>query len=452
MFRRFPIFQRLISWTKPAAPFAWDTREYEAYDHNSLLGDEPGQRALTAAAMDRTFDLPAREEMERALVQFAARAVTPIRFGCEWQSTRREGDRFVLTTSDGEYRCRACVFAVGATEPWRPHVPGIEAAPHYAEARPPEAYAGKDVFIVGKRNSGFELAQGLLPWARRIVLASPRPVDTSTLAFSPLRLRYLQPLEEHMRGASGSYVVDAAIERVDRRADGYRVHAQGTTFERELVFDVDEVIVATGFRAPLQDLPNLGVATVTDGRLPAQTPYWESVSVPGVYFAGNVTQASPGLRKHGATSTSSSVSGFRYNARILARHIARTQFGLARDERLLEPQDVVALLAAEVARGPELWIQKGYLARALNVGADGGIRDLGIVPLADFVDSGAPDGCAVAVEYDVDGTIVPVVYLRRAGRLEEHVLASHPLHEFDTDEHRRELAACLEPLLRSAAR
>ena len=48
------------------------------------------------------------------------------------------------------------------------------------------------------------------------MLASPRPVDTAVLAFSPLRLRYLQPFDEHVRGGSGSHVVDASIERVER--------------------------------------------------------------------------------------------------------------------------------------------------------------------------------------------------------------------------------------------
>ena len=61
------------------------------------------------------------------------------------------------------------------------------------------------------------------------------------------------------------------------------------------------MIAATGFRAPVRDLPGIGVAMLNDGRMPAQTPYWESVSVPGIYFAGNVMGAA-GLRKHGATS------------------------------------------------------------------------------------------------------------------------------------------------------
>ena len=449
MFRRFPVFQRLISWTKPDAPFERGTREYEWYDHNSLLGDEANHQAIAPEFMDRAFDLPARHEMESALAEFARRGSVAVRYGCEWLSTRREGDGFVLETSDGEYRCRACVFAIGVTEAWTPPIPGLAeaAAPHYTDTLSPERYAGKSVFIVGKRNSGFEVAQGLLPWARKIVLASPRPVDMTTLAFSPLRLRYLQPFDEHVRGGSGSYVVDASLERIERRGSGYRIHTSGTSWEGELVFDSDEIVIATGFRAPLRDLPDIGVATVSDGRLPAQTPYWESVSVPGIYFAGNVTSASPGMRKHGATANSTSVNGFRYNARVLARHIAATRFGRGVERPLVEREDLVSFLLAELARAPELWIQKGYLARVVTVDADAGIRDDGISPLAEFVDGNSADACAVAVEYGADGTIVPVVYVRRAGALAEHLLPPHPLFTFDTQEHRAELAACLEPLL-----
>jgi hypothetical protein len=267
------------------------------------------------------------------------------------------------------------------------------------------------------------------------------------LAFSPLSIRYLSPYTEHIRGGTGSYVVDAAIERVERHADGYRIHANGTTWDGELELESDEVIAATGFRAPVRDLPSVGVAMVNDARMPAQTPYWESVSVPGIYFAGNVTQASPGLRKHGATSSSGSVNGFRYNARVLAQHIAEKHFGLRRARRPLAGDDVVPHLLAELAHAPELWTQKGYLARAVDVDGADGIRDEGIVPLADFVDRDGGDVCAVAVEYDADGTVIPVVYVRRGGRLVEHALPPHPLHTFDTDEHRQQLAACLAPLL-----
>jgi hypothetical protein len=185
--------------------------------------------------------------------------------------------------------------------------------------------------------------------------------------------------------------------------------------------------------------------------MPAQTPFWESVSVPGIYFAGNVMQASPGLRKHGATSSSGSVNGYRYNARVLAQHIAEKHFGIRPDRRPLEVDEVVPYLLGELAHAPELWTQKGYLARVVGVDGADGFRNEGIVPLADFVDREGGDACAVAVEYDADGTIIPVVYLRQGRRLVEHALPPHPLHSFGTDEHRQQVAACLAPLLRRKA-
>ena len=80
--------------------FARGTHEYEWYDHNSLLGDIKSHQALAPLFMDRELDLPARAEMEAALDGFAARGNVRVRYGCEWESTRSEGDgRFVLVTS-----------------------------------------------------------------------------------------------------------------------------------------------------------------------------------------------------------------------------------------------------------------------------------------------------------------------------------------------------------------
>jgi thioredoxin reductase len=446
MFRRFPVFDRLISWTKPDAPFERGTREYEAYDHNSLLAEERSHRALVPRFMDRAYDVPARPEMQSGIEEFVEQAGVEVRYGCRWESTRRDDDGgFVLTTSEGEYRCRAAVFALGVTEPWWGGIRGAEDARHYVDTGKPADYQGKRIVIVGKRNSGFELATGLLPWARELVLVSPRPVRFSVLARSPLRVRYLQPYEEYVRGGSGALVVDAAVDRIERGGAGYRVLTNGTTWPGELQFDADEVIVATGFQTPLRDLPALGVATLSDGRIPAQTPFWESVSVPGIHFAGNVTQGAPGLQKQGLASNSSSVNGFRYNARVLARHLAE-KLGYGRPRPTLEREALIPFLLAELAHAPELWIQKGYLARVVTF-TDGGIRDDGILPLEHFVDSVGDDSLAVAVEMNREGTIYPALYVRRRGRLSEHQLEPHPIYTFDSRRHRDQLEALLRGLV-----
>ena len=446
MFRLYPILQRLISWSKLYSPSERGTRAYLRFDWNSLIADDPNHQALVAEMMDGTSYFPSRQEMEKGMLAFAERAGVKARYGCTWESTRRGDNGFIFTTSDGDYRCKVAVFATGMAKAWKPSIPGLEEVPHYVDTRAPKEYAGRSVFIIGKRNSGFELADGLLPWARQIVLASPRPTRLSVLTHSiaAARARYMQPYEDHVLGG-GNFVLDASIERVERNSDSYRVHAKGTTRPGDLVFDVDDVIAATGFEVPLGDLPELGVATFMQGRLPAQTPFWESASAPGIYFAGAVTQGSIGLKKYGIPSASASVEGFRHNARVLVRHIAQKHFGVDPPRPQTPTEEAPDLLLREATWSPELWNQRAYLSRALIFEA-GGVLDEGIVPLAHFVDSGGADGVAVAVETNAEGDIHPVVFLRKRGDVEEHLLPSSPLHDYRTAEYRAEIAAMLKVL------
>lgn len=448
MFRRFPFFQRLITWSKPYAPFERGSREYEWYDWNSLIGEEPETRALVPQFMDGVSMFPAREEMERAIAEFVKRAALPIRYGCRWEATRQEGERFVIETSDGEYSCDAAVFAVGMTEPWVPDTPGIEEVPHYVATEDPKSYADQRVVLIGKRNSGFELADGLEPWAKEIILISPRPARISVIVKSTAaaRARYLQPYEEFVLGG-GTYVVDAAIQRIERNATGWVVHAQGTTRPGEIRVEADRVIAATGFSSPLGDLPELGVATFYQGRLPAQTPFWESTSVPGIHFAGAITQGAIGLKKYGIPSNSAAVHGFRYNARVLARYLARSRFGVEVPQRTIDAGEMVPYLLDEVTHAPELWNQQSYLARILRFDPSEGIVDEGISPLAHFVDEAGPDAIAAAVETDESGDIHPCVYLRRAGKVEEHVFEGDHMHDFTGPEHRAQLEGLLKGVL-----
>jgi thioredoxin reductase len=434
----------MLSWTKPYTGFERGTREYQRYDWNSLLGDEDVTRSIMPQVMDGTSYFPSRPEMEKGLVTFAERAQLNIRYGCRWESTRRADDgEFILTTTDGEYKSPVVVFAVGIANPWRPPIPGLEGVPHYGELRPVETYADRRVFIIGKQNSGFEIASGLLPWARQIVLASPSPtrlsVDTHSLV--GVRARYVQPYEDYVL-AGGVLVLDASIEGVEKTSSGYRVRIRLPAEDRALNFDVDDVIAATGFTAPLLDLPALGVKTFGQSKLPVQTSYWESADVPGIYFTGTITQGSKGMLKHGIPSNSGAVQGHRYNARVLARRLAKADVS-----RPIEPERLVDFLLDEATFGPELWHQRSYLARVVYVG-DGGVVDKDLVPLGHFADHlEAPDGVAVALESNGHDDLYPVVYVRRAGNLKEFPMSPHPLHDYRGDDYRAQVMSALAPLL-----
>lgn len=448
MFRRFPFFQRLLSWTKPYAPCPRDVREYERYDWNSMISESPDSRAIMPTLMDGTSYFPSRPEMERNLATFAERAGIPVRYGCRWEATRRDGDSFVIETTDGEYRCHVPVFAVGVAEPWRPDTPGLELASHYADTRQPETYADREVFIVGKENSAFELASGFLQWAKRIVLASPSPTKLSvtTNSLVGVRARYVQPYEDNVLGG-GVVVLNASIVEISRAGERFRVRIKRSQSGQELTYEVDDVIAATGWVPPLGDLPALGVVTFGRNRLPALTPLWESVSLPGIHFAGTITQAAAGLKKNGIPSNSGGVNGHRYNARVLARHLARTRFGVELPRPVVRAEELVPFLLGELDHGPEMWHQRSYLCRVVTVTTEDGIRDEGIWPLAEFVDAPGPDAVAVTIEANAQGENYPAVYIRKDGKVTERLLPADPTLRFNTPDRRAELADALRGLV-----
>ena len=233
---------------------------------------------------------------------------------------------------------------------------------------------------------------------------------------------------------------------MDRTADGFRVRTSRSDGGGALVFDVDDVIATTGFTPPLGDLPALGVPVAGREQIPSQTAMFESIGVPNMYFAGTATRGAAGLKKHGLPSSSGAVHGHRYNARILARHLAQKYFGVDPARPILDAEAVLPYLLAEVTRAPELWHQKSYLARTILVDGTRGIIDDGILPLQLFVDSDGPDGVAVAVEANAAADIYPAVYVRKANTITEHLLPSNPLLDFETAEHRKQLADVLAPL------
>jgi thioredoxin reductase len=445
MFRLFPLYQRLLSWTKPHAPAEAGSRAFEWYDWNSLISDDPQLRNIMPGVMDGSSHFPSRAEMEENLATFTDRARLRVRYGCAWESTSRADDgRFILTTSDGEYTCRVAIFATGMAEPWKPPTPGIEHVPHYVDTGPAASYAGKRVLIIGKQNSAFEIASGLLPWARQIVLTSPRPTQLSVVehSLSGVRARYVQPYEDAML-AGGVFLMNAKTESIERSGEGFRIRLQRVADSQAVTYEADAAIATTGFRVPLRDLPDLGVATFAQGKMPSLTPFWESVTVPGIFFAGTITQAASGLRKHGIPSNSGAVHGYRYNAQVLVRHIGTSIFGVDHPRPRLAPDEIADFLLTELTLSPELWNQRSYLARVVSLDETDGARDEGVWPLAHFVDTPGPDAMAATIESDPEARVYPVLYLRRGGTVSEHTLEPEAFNDYRSDEYRQALAALL---------
>ena len=319
----------------------------------------------------------------------------------------------------------------------------MELTHHYADVRPVETYAGRRVFIVGKQNSGFELATGLLPWARQIVLASPSQarlsVDTRSLV--GVRARYVQPFEDLVLGG-GVSVLDAAIDRIERAAGGgLVVHLRRTDGGADLVIEVDDVIAATGFVTPLVDLPGAGRRHVRGE--PAARP--DAVVGERQRARASSSPARSGRGPRACASTASRPTRAPSTGRATTPACWPATWrgpgsGSSRSGRSSRPDAVAAFLATELAESPELFHQRGYLARVLTADGSGGLRDDGIQPLAHVLDADGPDAIVASLEADGTGAIYPVVYSRIGGKVVERVIDPDPLLRYDTSDTRLAIA------------
>ena len=145
-----------------------------------------------------------------------------IRYGCRWTGTRREeaatASAFVLETSDGEYRGAVARLRGRRRRAVRARPPGIELAAHYADTRPAETYADKRIFIIGKQNSGFELASGLLQWAAASSWPRRRRRSCrSTRTRSSASGRATSSRSRTTRSGAACPILDAAIEGIEQR-------------------------------------------------------------------------------------------------------------------------------------------------------------------------------------------------------------------------------------------
>ena len=310
------------------------------------LGLEQPPRPRAGAArrsqtefMDGSSDFPSRPEMQANLEAFAERAgiARPLRLPLGVDPARGDGPTATgssSTTSDGEYRCRLLVFAVGVAEPYSPSPPGIELAVHYADTRDAATYAGKRLFIIGKQNSGFELASGLAPWASPIALSLA--VAGEDLDRDALARRRPGALRPAVRGLVLGWRrrhprrVDRQGHRAARRRARSGSTSSAATTRCRCASRPTRSSPRPASPARCATCPTSASTTFGQSKLPAQTPSsGRARPCPGIFFAGTITQGSPGLKKHGIPSNSGAVHGHRYNGRVLARDIAETHFGIA---------------------------------------------------------------------------------------------------------------------------
>ena len=403
-FATYPRHRRLISINKVHTG-STDPEFNLRMDWNSLLSPDPALRFTRYS--ERYF--PEAGDLVRYLGDFAAASDLRVRYGTRVTEVRRDGD-FAVTDDGGQvYRARHVVVASGVSLPYVPAIPGVETAEQYATVSvEPKDFTDQRVLIIGKGNSALETADNLVETAAVIHVAGPHA----------LRLAWQSHFVGHLRAVNNNFldtyqlksqnaVLDGSVQSIERGDDGYTVRfafSRADEVVKELRYD--RVIVCTGFRFDASvfaepDRPR----TVIDDRFPEMTAAYESVNVPGLYFAGTLTQ-----QRDFKKSTSGFIHGFRYGTRALHRILEQRnhQHPWPRRELPPDPAAVAAAVVERVNRTSALWQQFGVLADLVAVGPDGPARYYEEVPVGFVHDEAfgvageAGDAIAVTLEYGPD--------------------------------------------------
>ncbi len=471
-FRRYPRHGKLLSINKRYT--GYDDPEINLrWDWNSLLTDD---HSLLFRDYSKEY-FPDASDMARYLVDYADRFQLNVRCGVEVTQIDKESEQavFRLTARDGRvFRGNNLIVATGVSRAYIPDIPGVELAESYCDMSvDPEDYAGQRVLIVGKGNSGFETADSLLASTALIHLVSPHPV---TFAW---KSKYVG----HLRATNANFVdtyqlkcqnviLDAEVEEIRREDGEYRVrmrygHANGE--QEELAYD--RVLLCTGFRFDDQIFgESCRPALACGDRFPAQTSAWESTNVPGLYFAGVLTQQRDYKKKQSAF-----IHGFRYNTRALYHHLefAHHRTPWPSQSLLGTPQTLHDFILRRSNQSSGLWQQSGALCDAIVVGAEQQVRyyeDVSTDYAHDVLARGCDDYYLLTLEFGLEiiarspdplaverihkddvarahesSGIHPIIRrYRRAELLDEHHVIEDVMSEWDESVHREPLLAWLE--------
>jgi thioredoxin reductase len=352
-FRTFPRHRRMISINKPHT--GWHDPEKDLrVDWNSLLSDDPALRFTRYTG--RYF--PHADDYVRYLTDFAGGL--NVRYGYRVERVDRVGAGFEVRCDGGDVvSAERVIVATGFGAMNVPPIPGVETSERYWDVSvDPADFTDQRVLIVGKGNSAFETADNLTEHAAVIHVAGPRSIN---FAWRTHFIGHLRAVNNNFLDTyqlkTQNMVLDGDILRIERRPDDYLVTFAYARRDKVVQLAYDRIITCTGFRMD----PSIFAAgcrpeLTIDDRFPALTPEWESVNVPGLYFAGTLTQ-SRDFKKH----TSAFVHGFRYGIRALVRMLEQKHHGIVWPCRTVPRERLADAVLDRINRTSGLFQQFGFL-------------------------------------------------------------------------------------------
>jgi putative flavoprotein involved in K+ transport len=247
-------------------------------------------------------EYPSRDEVIDYLSKYEARYNLPVERPVKVLSVLKEGDGFIVKTSNGVWQAKAVISATGSwSKPFIPDYEGREVFQgvqlHSAYYRSPELFRGKKVLIIGGGNSGAQILAEVSEVAATtwVTLKEPKllPDDIDgRYLFEFATRQYKAKLEGQTIEPVGSLgdvvavaTVKAARDRgvLQSRRPFKHFTAEGVEWPDGTVENFDVVIWCTGFRPSLDFLKELHVLE-EDGRI--LTRGTRAEKLPGLWLVG----------------------------------------------------------------------------------------------------------------------------------------------------------------------
>lgn len=364
---KYPRHGKLVSINKVHTGYT-DRESQLRYDWNSLLCDDD-DFAFTKYTNEY---FPSNVLYAKYLRDFADKYNLNIhlntRVECIDKDPLEKGGYVVKDNRGNTLRARCVVVATGIAKPWVPDIPGIELTESYSDmSLDPEDFANQRVLILGKGNSAFETANNLIGATRVTHLCSPRSIKMAwqTHFFGDLRAVNNDFLDTYILKGQNS-VLDANVDKIEKVDGEYRVnitftHAEGQ--RAELAYD--RILACTGFKwDPHFFSEDCKPDVACEGKLPAMTSAWESTNLPGIFYAGTITQIRD-LKK----TMSSVLHGFRFNTQSLFKLLSERFQGVEYPHECMkaEAEPIADKITRRVSSAAGLMHQPGFLGDCLVV-------------------------------------------------------------------------------------
>jgi thioredoxin reductase len=378
-------------------------------DWNSLLSEDPD--LLFTRYTERYF--PPADVFCRYLADFAATSGLDVQYATRAVRIERPeaAGPFIVTAQDGSVRRAAAVIvATGVSKPYIPPIPGIEHAEQYSTMPvDPAGFTDQRVLILGKANSAFETADNLIEKAAVIHVAGPGGIKLAWKTHYVGHLRAVNNnfLDTYQLKSQNAILDGEVLDITPKPGGGFLVRfsfVRADEVVKELYYD--RILCCTGFRLDTGPFaPECRPALVFKDRFAELTSAYESVNVPGLYFAGTLMQ-----QRDFKKATSGFIHGFRYTVRALSRILGqRAADGRAWPSRAVgaTPEALADAVIERVNRSSALWQQFSVMADVILPSEDGEAQYVEEVPVLYALDGGLGSEAdapliAVTLEYGPD--------------------------------------------------